>query len=58
MKEKLESLMHDMERMAKRRKQSAQTPNISDNLKGLYEGQAMAFRHCSRWLKEIMEGRE
>lgn len=54
---KLNLFVKDLELFAKQDKQSSQIPNISDHLKGMYEGQARAWKFCATWLKEYLEGR-
>jgi hypothetical protein len=57
MKEKLESLMHDMERYSREDSRSAGIPRISDHLKGYYEGTSQAYAFCAKWIREILGGR-
>lgn len=57
MKEKLESLMHDMERYSREYSRSTRIPKLSDHIKGKYEGASQAYATCAKRLKEIMEDR-
>lgn len=54
---KIELFVNDLELFRQEDEQSARIPNISDHLKGMYEGQARAWKFCATWLKDYLEGR-
>ena len=54
---KVEPFVNDLEEFRKEDELSAEIPNISDHLKGMYEGQARAWKFCALWLRDYLEGR-
>lgn len=53
--ERLEFLSESLMRHAQEKKEASKNEDDSQYMKGCYDGSALAYELCSKWINEILE---